>query len=133
MNNNFLLVIRGLPGSGKTTTAKVIAGEKYSCFAADDYFYDKEGIYKFDFTKLGIAHKTCFDKTEQALQQREDIVLVHNTFVKEREINPYKKLAEKYNYKFISLVAENRHGNGSVHRVPQTTLDKMLENFSIKL
>lgn len=133
MNNDFLIIVRGLPGSGKTTTALTIAGTTYSCFAADDFFYDNEGVYKFDFTKLGIAHKTCFDNTEKALRQREPVVIVHNTFVKEREINPYKKLAEKYNYKFISLIAENRHGNSSVHNVPQVTLDKMLENFSIKL
>jgi len=132
--NNFLIVVRGIPGSGKTTTAELIAkGSQYPCYAADDYFLDKNGVYKFDFTKLGAAHKQCFDNTEKALQLQEPVVIVHNTFVKEREITPYQKLAEKYGYKFISLIVENRHGNISIHGVPSETIEKMKENFSLNL
>lgn len=60
-------------------------------------------------------------------------VIVHNTFTTEKEIKPYQELAEKYSYTLISLIVENRHGNESIHDVPETTIGKMKNRFSIKL
>ncbi len=39
-------------------------------------------------------------------------------------MEPYLKLAEKYDYKVVSLIVENRHGNKSVHNVPDETMEK---------
>ncbi|MFM9005746.1 MAG: AAA family ATPase, partial [Flavobacteriales bacterium] len=37
-----LILLRGLPGSGKTTLAKVLSEEgKYPLFSIDDYFTDE--------------------------------------------------------------------------------------------
>jgi hypothetical protein len=43
----------------------------------------------------------------------------------EKELAPYIELAQKYGYQIISLIVENRHGNKSVHDVPDETLDRM--------
>jgi hypothetical protein len=48
-------------------------------------------------------------------------------------MEPYLKLAEKYDYKVVSLIVENRHGNKSVHNVPDETMEKMRNRFEIKL
>jgi hypothetical protein len=57
---NVLYIIRGLPGSGKTTEAKRLAAENpdnFKIYEADDYFLDAtSGIYNFDATKLQEAH-----------------------------------------------------------------------------
>jgi len=50
-----LFLVRGLPGSGKTSFASAIWND-YAVCEADKFFYDKEGNYNFDGSKLKEAH-----------------------------------------------------------------------------
>ncbi|HAA00102.1 MAG TPA: AAA family ATPase, partial [Flavobacteriales bacterium] len=41
-----LILLRGLPGAGKTTLAKLLSEEKWPCYSVDDFFTDeKTGDY----------------------------------------------------------------------------------------
>lgn len=114
-----LYLLRGCSGSGKTTLAeelKEVLPDAFT-FAADDYFYDKEGNYNWDATKLGQAHKWCQNKVEEGMNRSVSNIIVHNTNTSEKELNIYIKLAEKYDYKIVSLIVENRHGCSDVHSV----------------
>jgi len=71
-------------------------------------------------------------KLSETTQYGKEIV-VSNTSTTEKEMEPYLKLAEKYDYKVVSLIVENRHGNKSVHNVPDETMEKMRNRFEIKL
>lgn len=126
-----LFLLRGLPGSGKTTLAQTIADV---LFAADDFFHDPEtGEYNFDATKLGIAHKQCQDNCDNAMVHGFRKIAVHNTFTTEREMKPYYDLAKRHGYLVHSLIVENRHGGENVHNVPEEALNRMEERFSVKL
>lgn len=130
---NTLILLRGLPGAGKTTLANMLADEVHS---ADDYFYENGpnvDKYDFDASKLGAAHGQCKTRVENAMKSNVERIVVANTNTTEKEINPYIKLAESYGYQIISLVVENRHGNKSVHGVPSDVLDAMEKRFTIKL
>lgn len=103
--------------------------------AADDFWYNiGEGEYAFDSTRLSEAHKWCRDSVEGLMVNNFNIVL-HNTNTSEKEIDPYIKLADKYNYKVVSLLVENRHNNKSVHDVPIHVLKRQENNLrsSLKL
>lgn len=134
-----LVLVRGLPGSGKTTAAEFFAspGNPWvgsdPVFSADDFFTDKEGNYNFDINKLRFAHQNCFERTEVAMKRCRSKIFVANTFTQEKEMKNYFELAEKHGYRVITLVIENRHGNKSVHDVPEETMEKMKNRFSIKL
>lgn len=133
-----LIILRGLPGAGKSSFANLIWNEHVMC-EADKYFYDKEGNYNFDASKLPAAHKWCqeqcetFMKDNQVNPQFYPEIVVSNTSTTEKELQPYLDLATKYDYKVVSLIVENRHGNKSVHGVPDETMEKMKKRFDIKL
>jgi predicted kinase len=131
-----LIILRGLPGSGKSSFAKYMFSN--NVFEADQYFYDSNGNYNFDASKLHEAHLDCQKRVEELMQMSETTqygqeIVVSNTATTERELEPYLKLAKSYGYTVVSLIVENRHGNKSVHGVPDETLEKMRKRFSVKL
>ena len=121
--SGILFLVRGLPGSGKSSFAIHIWNE-YAVCEADKFFYDKEGNYNFDPTKLKQAHEWCRNEVEtrmkdhQVNEQYYPEIAVSNTFTQEWEMESYFQLAEKYNYKVVSLIVENRHGSKNLHGVP---------------
>lgn len=124
-----IILLRGLPGSGKSTTAKTFG---LPTFEADDFFYE-EGKYNFDHSKIRDAHKSCQDRVRFAMENGVNKLIASNTFTEEWEMDYYFNLAKELNYRVISLIVENRHGNKSVHDVPQETIDRMNKRFDIKL
>tara|TARA_Y100000034_G_C6869611_1_gene396788 strand:- start:37 stop:1089 length:1053 start_codon:yes stop_codon:yes gene_type:complete len=101
-------------------------------FSADDYFV-KDGKYNFDKGLINDAHLDCQTKTAKAMQEGILTITVHNTFTEEWEMQAYFDLAEKHNYKVITLIAENRHESISTHNVPDEAINRQKERFQIKL
>ena len=129
-----LFLLRGLPGAGKSTLAKMLVGDKDYCHKeADMYFVDRDGKYKFNPSQLKDAHKWCQGEIEFAMKYDHSPVVVSNTFTQEWEMQSYYELAEKYGYRVHSLIVENRHGGVNEHGVPEEKLQQMSDRFQIKL
>lgn len=132
-----LILLRGLPGSGKTTLAHIIlqhpAGLEQEVLSADDFFEDENGDYNFDSTKIKEAHNYCQFRCSERMRQQKSRIVVANTFTQEWEMEDYYKMAERYNYRVHSIIVENRHGNENVHGVPEDKLQQMKNRFQIKL
>ena len=64
-----LYLIRGIPGSGKSTLGNFLAGSGtvFAAIEADDYFV-KDGLYVFDANKLHEAHHWCQTKVDKLLE-----------------------------------------------------------------
>lgn len=134
-----LFLIRGVPGSGKSTFARLIWNE-FAVVEADQYFVDKEtGEYKFDGSKIKDAHAWCQNEVEtrmgdnQVNPQYYPEIAVSNTFTQEWEMKPYYDMAERYGYKVFSIIVENRHGGKNEHGVPEEKLEIMKNRFEVKL
>jgi hypothetical protein len=88
-----LFLIRGLPGSGKTSFATAIWND-YAVCEADKFFVGEDGIYRFDATKLKYAHEWCKEQVETKMiehqnnQQYYPEIAVSNTFTQEWEVQP---------------------------------------------
>jgi predicted kinase len=129
-----LFLIRGVPGSGKSTFAKTLIGEKDYCHKeADMYFVDREGNYKFEPSKIKAAHEWCQEEIEFLMKYEHSRIAVSNTFTQEWEMEPYYELAKKYGYSVFSIIVENRHGGVNAHGVPDDKLEIMKNRFNIKL
>lgn len=136
-NQGDLILLRGLPGSGKTTLAKVIlqlpSNTEPEVLSADDFFENKDGEYIFDASKLKEAHNYCQFRCSERMRQQKAKIVVANTFTQEWEMDEYFKMAERYNYRVHTVIVENRHGNQNIHGVPEDKLQQMKDRFQIKL
>ena len=123
MPNAKLILIRGLPGSGKTTLAKKLSKQlKAKHFEADMYFENESGEYVFDGTKLTNAHEWCFQQTRKWLSKG-NTVIVSNTFVRHWEMKRYIQYCEKKGIEVEIKVCREEYQ--SIHDVPLATIENM--------
>ena len=134
-NEYALILLRGLPGSGKSSLAKVLSEKgKYPVHSIDSYFTDEQtGAYHFEFDKNHLAYKNCEEQTRSSLISRLEKVFVDNTFTLEWELEPYYQLAAEYHYTLFIITVENRHGNPNIHDISRDQLEKMAEKYHVKL
>jgi translation initiation factor RLI1 len=116
---NEIVLIRGVPGSGKTTKAKSMSG--YVHLEADMYF-DVKGKYVYDPSKIKEAHDWCVAAAAKSLQAGKSVV-VSNTFKNVWEMKRYVDLG--FSFQVIEM-------NGSwpnVHGVPENKVEQMKKNM----
>lgn len=133
-----LMVLRGIPGSGKTTLAHFLVSlssenQRMVDVATDNFFMNEFGEYCFDKSRLTEAHQWCLEKTEEFLGRDFHLVVVHNAGYLLEHVRPYQEIAERLGARYIQLIVENTHNNRDVHDVPQKTLDRMRSDFEFSL
>lgn len=116
-----IILLRGIPGCGKTTIANKFSG---ILVEANHFFYDEKGNYNFDVKLISEAHKFCQNKVASLMNLNSRLIIVSNTFIEEWELEPYFILANKYGYTISSLIVENRHNSDSIHSV---SLERRME------
>jgi len=108
-----LYIVRGIPGSGKSTFAKQLTANVFS--------------------EIKDAHKECQDNVRIAMESSIPKIAVSNTSTQEWEMESYFELAKEFGYDVFTIIVENRHGGTNVHNVPEDKIEQMKNRFSIKL
>lgn len=125
-----LILVRGLPGSGKSMLAdKLVPTMAQRHYEADQYFM-VDGVYRFDITKIGKAHEWCQNKTKRSLCEGFSVV-VSNTFTTARELQPYFDIAKSMGGVPQVILCQGQWGN--THNVPQDTLERMKARFEFQI
>jgi predicted kinase len=136
---NKLIVLRGIPGCGKSTFVKTL---NHPVVCSADTF---PGLYTpnpnggpptFNPTLLGEAHKACFKHTLGALMCQKPLVVVDNTNTSLMEASPYVLMGEALGYEVevVTVVppsvevafARNTHG------VPAAVMEHMAQNLALE-
>ena len=127
IKNNILFIVRGLPGSGKSTFANKIKDILSNTVHLEtDQYFMKDGKYAFDRLKLGENHQKCFEDTKKNLIDGK-CVIVSNTFTTFKELKPYIDLAFDLNIWYY--VIDMGYAFNNVHDVPEQTYKNMQKRW----
>ncbi len=116
-----LVLIRGLPGSGKSTMAKALAAAGYEHFEAD-MFFERSGAYQYEPSGIQDANRSCQMQALACLRMGRRVV-VANTFTRVREMEPYLHMASNV------PVLEGKGQWQNVHGVPAERIAQMAERW----
>jgi predicted kinase len=129
-----LFLLRGLPGSGKSTAAGILSEGSWPVFSVDDYFTDPvTKVYEFRYDENHKAYAHCQERTADAMKKGMDKIFIDNTFTLEWELEPYFKLAAEHGYRVFCFTVENRHHGTNTHDIPDEQVRKMAEKYKVIL
>nr|XP_033804356.1 formin-like protein 20 isoform X2 [Geotrypetes seraphini] len=135
--NKLLILLRGVPGSGKTTLAHVLLDENPDgvVLSTDDYF-DQEDGYTYDVNLLGDAHEWNQNRAKEAMDEGISPIIIDNTNTQRWEMKPYVEMAIEKDYRVqfhepdtwwkldaVELEKKNKHG------VPREKITQMLDRY----
>lgn len=125
-----LVIVRGIPGAGKSTKAREIidnmCGYKVAHLEADMFFTKETGEYNFDAESISRAHNWCLDTVKVFLRQ-DYVVVVANTFTMFKEVSPYIEFAVNNDFEFEVITMTTDYG--SIHGVPEIAMQRMRDRF----
>ena len=126
-----LFLIRGLPGSGKSTMARSMVEQNPDMchYEADMYFVDDDGDYYFDGSLIGDAHEWCQNCTFLSLYEGKKVV-VSNTFTRIKEMQPYFDICEELGLP-EPVIIEAEGNYGSIHDVPEHVIENMRNRWEV--
>ncbi|XP_034280695.1 NEDD4-binding protein 2 isoform X2 [Pantherophis guttatus] len=133
-----LVLLRGLPGSGKSYLARVLL-EDNPCgiiLSTDDYFYQKNGQYQFDADCLADAHEWNWKRAKEAFEKRITPIIIDNTNTQAWEMKPYIALSQQHKYKVVFREPDTwwkfkpkELERRNVHGVSKEKIKRMLERY----
>lgn len=116
-----LVICRGIPGSGKSTFAKLLPGFEH--LETDMYWHKNASKeYLFDASKIHLAHKWCQDEVKQQLKWKKNIA-VSNTFTTLKEFKEYEAIVKDLEVPMLVVKCVGTWKD--VHNVPEEALVRM--------
>ena len=131
------IILRGLPGSGKSTrAAELIKSNGAVVCSMDDYWTRGGSVYKRIPEKWKESQAFCEKQAAGAFQKGAPVVVIDNTNLKRSTVEHYKELAAKHGYSAeVETIGEftpeacKTYAKRGIHNVPLSTIERMAAGF----
>lgn len=126
------LIMRGIPGSGKSTMANQLAGDKGIVHSADDYF-GKGDDYLFDPSRLAECHDLNLEAFAESIRARASIVVCDNVNMRRWCFEEYVAIAKEAGY--LVAIVNMPHpepevaAKRNIHKCPLETIKRMIARW----
>lgn len=131
----YAFVMRGIPGSGKSTVARMIAesfknqGDRASIHSTDDLCM-VDGEYQFDVELAPARHAQNLENFKDSLERGIPCVIVDNTNVKTEQYIPYVSAAQVAGYRVVFVELPHppplEAASRNAHGVPLEVINQMV-------
>lgn len=134
MANKKLIILRGLPGSGKSRIAKRLVGN--GVIHSTDNYLSKKGKYEFDHDNIARYHRFNLIDSIRSMKKGISPIIIDNTNIMAFHCMNYVEQGKIYGYEIEvieadtpwvfdveELVKRNSHG------VPRDTIIDMLQKY----
>ncbi len=129
-----LILLRGLPGSGKSEVAKQLV-ENGVIHSTDDFFIE-DGVYVFDNNKLSKFHYFNFLNSIRSMQKGISPIIIDNTNILSENCADYVECGKMYGYDIVVVEPDTPWAfdieelmKRNKHCVPRETMVDMLEKY----
>lgn len=130
---NTAIIMRGIPGSGKSTFARKLAEGRHAVICSTDDFFVKDGIYRREITMLAEYHAQNLQKFIQALAERVPLVICDNCNVRYLHYRDYIRSAEHYDYPVTIITMPHPDPETAaaknIHGVPLEHIERLLQQW----
>lgn len=134
MANRKLIILRGLPGSGKSKTAKRLVRNGV-IHSTDDYF-TKNGKYVFDIDSVGKFHGFNLMASIRSMKKGISPIIIDNTNIIAMHCAKYVETGKMYGYEIIIIEPDTPWAfdieelvKRNTHEVPRDTITEMLKQY----
>lgn len=139
-----VIILCGLPGSGKSSYIDREHPNKVNVICEADQYFMQGDKYVFDKSKIGLAHEFCFASFMKGVSrcwtqanifekiQDIDNLVIANTNTQLHEISPYVTVAKYYGHPFEVVKLEcsvETSLKRNIHNVPEATIRDMAERL----
>lgn len=146
-----VIIMRGWPGSGKSTLSKAILESltngcvgvdchdicRVHIASADKWHVNPlTGKYEWKPENVSFAHHACRYKFSEAVSCGKTLLIVDNTNIRKKDYEYYVDVAQKHGYKVFQAIPNNpgmwdidECFKRNVHNVPRETIQRMRDSF----
>ncbi len=133
MENKFAFIMRGVPGSRKTTTARFLAGARGVIHSVDDYHTQETGIFLWDDDKADEFYEMNFNAFVDSLDAGAGIVVCDCINITREEYFKYVQAARDRGYTTatVTMAAPTpaQAAEANQHEVSMEQIVEMYDNW----
>ena len=132
-----VFVLRGLPGTGKTTIAELLSAKLDAVVISSDNYWSESN--PFDTKKVNDSYKWSFERYKEYIKVKTPFIVVDQTNIKTFNYKHYVDYAQRNGYIAVIMIlphnhlSENEMSKRSSNKVSQLSIRKLKSAFEWRL